>query len=99
MSGNIKIVHVISKFVIKYGNNFYITRDWFTLSEKDWFTDNINEIPKDMLFDGYNKALVCLMSIYERHRLVGKRLSIDVVKILEEEEANDEKILGFNISR
>lgn len=81
-----KIVHIISKFVIKYGDKFYMTKDWFTFSEKNWFTDKINEIPNDMLFDGYNKALACLTFIRERHSLIGKYLSIDVVKILKEKE-------------
>lgn len=87
MNGNIPLpakIDIITKFAIKYGDKFYMTRVLFIFSEMDWFTDNINEIPNDMLFDSYSKANDCLLYICERHNLVGKYLSIGVVRKLKE---------------
>lgn len=77
-------INVITKFAIKYSDKYYMTSGLFTFSKKDWFTDNINEIPNDMLFDSYNEANNCLLWICERHNLVGKYLSVGIVRKLKE---------------
>ena len=82
-------INIITKFAIKYGDSFYMTKALFTFSDKDWFTDNINEIPDDMLFDNYKEAEDCLFFICENHRLVNKHMSIDVVRKLEKENIGD----------
>ena len=75
---------IVTKFAIKYGDNLYMTHTLFTFSEKNWFTDKIDEIPNNMLFDSYNDAHDCLSFINEHHSLIGKYLSIDVVRKLKE---------------
>ena len=78
-------INIITKFAIKYGDKYYMTKVLFAFSEKNWFTDKISEIPDDMLFDSYNEANDCLLWICERHNLVEKYLSIDVVNKLKED--------------
>lgn len=75
-------INIITKLAIKYGDSFYMTKAIFAFSENDWFTDNINEIPDNMLFDNYKEAENCLMFISKYHTLVDKYMSIDVVRKL-----------------
>jgi len=79
-------INIVNKFAIKYSSNFYMTKALFTVSEKNWFTANINEIPDDMLFDSYKEAEDCLMFISKYHSLVDQYMSIDVVRKVESED-------------
>ena len=75
-------IDIVTKFAIKYGEHLYLTHALFEISENNWFIDNIAEIPDDMLFDTYNEANDCLLFIAKHHKLIGKYISIDVVRKL-----------------
>ncbi len=78
-------INIADKFAIKY-NDYYLTKIFFNITDDNWYTDRIDEIPDDLLFNEYNEADNCLLVICANHRLINKHVSIVPVRKVERED-------------
>lgn len=81
-------IYTQDKFVIaiKYGiRTFYLKEVFFNIASDSWLTEDIDAIPKEMLFDTRKQAEDCLLFIDLKHNFILQKyydIGVKPIKVL-----------------